>query len=431
MNNEKIRWASIQPLTGGMYLGAEEAIGHPAEFILSYKGLSDIKYDKSGENIVDAGNEYNLLEYLKKHNRCPKYYQLHKGMFDMDLENMNPEIYLNGELETPSYDNLDLVVAVPVCSGLSMVTTATDDTKNARNCNMLWISKYTLSVIKPKIYIFENAPTFMGVRGTELRAQFEEMAMELGYSILYYKTDSNLHHNCQLRPRTFVIFFKHTKEEAQRPFMFEWEDTRMTIEEFFAQIDNDNLTQNEPVQSSPHNYMVIDFIKCKYGEQWKDIVTGSLMQHCIDKKYLDELIDFIKNVYVGFTDEIKAKALKYIEHIKYKKSLGLNYFGDDVCLCKNRFPSIQFKSIPNMLHPSGERICSCREYLSLMGMPTDFTLYGGRSCLNKIGQNVPVKTAKFIVEQAIKHLNVWNNERLTDTNVMYQDNIKQMVVDYK
>lgn len=431
MNNEKIRWASIQPLTGGMYLGAEEAIGHPAEFILSYKGLSDVKYDKSGENIVDAGNEYNLLEYLKKHNRCPKYYQLHKGMFDMDLENMNPEIYLNDELETPSYDNLDLVVAVPVCSGLSMVTTATDDTKNARNCNMLWISKYTLSVIKPKIYIFENAPTFMGVRGTELRAQFEEMAMELGYSILYYKTDSNLHHNCQLRPRTFVIFFKHTKEEAQRPFMFEWEDTRMTIEEFFAQIDNDNLTQNEPVQSSPHNYMVIDFIKRKYGEQWKDIVTGSLMQHCIDKKYLDELIDFIKNVYVGFTDEIKAKALKYIEHIKYKKSLGLNYFGDDVCLCKNRFPSIQFKSIPNMLHPSGERICSCREYLSLMGMPTDFTLYGGRSCLNKIGQNVPVKTAKFIVEQAIKHLDVWNNERLTDTNIMYQDNIKQMVVDYK
>ena len=431
MINEKIKWASIQPLTGGMYLGAEEAIGHPAEFILSYKGLSDVKYDKSGENIVDAGNEYNLLEYLKKHNRCPKYYQLHKGMFDMDLKNMNPEIYLNGELETPSYDNLDLVVAVPVCSGLSMVTTATDDTKNARNCNMLWISKYTLSVIKPKIYIFENAPTFMGVRGTELRAQFEEMAMELGYSILYYKTDSNLHHNCQLRPRTFVIFFKHTKEEAQRPFMFEWEDTRMTIEEFFAQIDNDNLTQNEPVQSSPHNYMVIDFIKRKYGEQWKDIVTGSLMQHCIDKKYLDELIDFIKNVYVGFTDEIKVKALKYIEHIKYKKSLGLNYFGDDVCLCKNRFPSIQFKSIPNMLHPSGERICSCREYLSLMGMPTDFTLYGGRSCLNKIGQNVPVKTAKFIVEQAIKHLDVWNNERLTDTNVMYQDNIKQMVVDYK
>ena len=39
------------------------------------QSLNNGKYDKSGENIVDAGNEYNLLEYLKKHNRCPEYYQ--------------------------------------------------------------------------------------------------------------------------------------------------------------------------------------------------------------------------------------------------------------------------------------------------------------------------------------------------------------------
>ena len=162
---QKIKWAAFQPLTGGMYLGTEKAIGHPAEFILSYKGLNNVKYDKSGENIVDAGNEYNLLEYLKQHNRCPEYYQIDKGMFDSDLDNMSPDIYLNDELKIPDYTDLDLVVAVPVCSGLSVVTSATDNTKNTRNCNMLWISKYTISVIKPKIYIFENAPTFMGNRG--------------------------------------------------------------------------------------------------------------------------------------------------------------------------------------------------------------------------------------------------------------------------
>ena len=43
MKHNNIRWAAIQPLTGGMYLGAEEAIGHPAEFILSYKGLDVAK----------------------------------------------------------------------------------------------------------------------------------------------------------------------------------------------------------------------------------------------------------------------------------------------------------------------------------------------------------------------------------------------------
>ena len=63
LNKEKIKWASIQPLTGGMYLGAEEAIGHPAEFILSFKGLTDVKYNKEGE-MTSVANEYNLLEYL-------------------------------------------------------------------------------------------------------------------------------------------------------------------------------------------------------------------------------------------------------------------------------------------------------------------------------------------------------------------------------
>ena len=65
MSNVNIKWASIQPLTGGMYLGAEQAIGHPAEWILSYKGLSDIKKDENG-NITVAGNEYNLINYLTK-----------------------------------------------------------------------------------------------------------------------------------------------------------------------------------------------------------------------------------------------------------------------------------------------------------------------------------------------------------------------------
>ena len=61
LNKEKIKWAAIQPLTGGMYLGAEEAIGHPAEFILSFKGLTDVKYNKEGE-MTSVANEYNLLD---------------------------------------------------------------------------------------------------------------------------------------------------------------------------------------------------------------------------------------------------------------------------------------------------------------------------------------------------------------------------------
>lgn len=423
-NLRKIKWAAIQPLTGGMYLGAEEAIGNPAEFILSYKGLDGVKYDKSGEKIVDAGNEYNLLEYLKEHNRCPKYYQLDKGMFDSDLNELNPNIYLGDTIETPNYENLDLVVAVPVCAGLSLASIqGTNELKQSRNCNMLWLAKYTLAVIQPKIYIFENAPTFMGSRGDELRAQFEEMAMELGYSVLYYKTDTKLHHNCQSRVRSFIIFYKHNAEGAQNPFMLDWENAQVSIEDFFAAIDNDNLTQNEPVWTHPHNYLVIDFIKQKYGETWTEMVSGSLMEHCIRNNYMDELIEFVKTY--DCTEKIRERTLRYINHVIYKRSIGSGHFAIDACLYKKKFPSVMYKTIPNTLHPSGKRICSIREYLTLMGMPSDFTFYG--NVLDKIGQNVPAKTAKFIVEQAVKHLANWNETRETETNVIYQDNTKQKV----
>ena len=96
-------------------------------------------------------------------------------MFQND-DDMNPEI-LNHNLWTKNpdaqldYSNMDLVVAVPVCAGLSTATNGSQEAKQTRNCNMVWISKYALRVIKPNVYIFENAPTFMGTRGDYIRVE--------------------------------------------------------------------------------------------------------------------------------------------------------------------------------------------------------------------------------------------------------------------
>ena len=203
----KIKWAAIQPLTGGMYIGAQEAIGCQAEWILSYDGLESVKI--KADKIVSAGNEYNVRQWLKKRNIDIPYYQIkNRGMFCPTTTDLNPEIQRNGVDELPDYSDLDLVVAVPVCSGVSMSTTAKDDVKQARNCNMEWLAYYTLKVIKPKVYCFENAPTLVGGRGNDIRASLEKLAFETGYSVLYYKTDTVLHNNCQRRPRTFVVFVK-------------------------------------------------------------------------------------------------------------------------------------------------------------------------------------------------------------------------------
>ena len=155
---KKIKWCAIQPLTGGMYLGTEKVTGCPAEFILSYPGVGDPVIDKKTGEIAGGGNEYHLMSYLDKVGRRPEYKIFNRQMFQNDND-MNPEILSSrwtiNEDKPLDYSDMDLVVAVPVCSGLSTATIGTQEAKDARNCNMLWISKYALRVINPKVYMHE------------------------------------------------------------------------------------------------------------------------------------------------------------------------------------------------------------------------------------------------------------------------------------
>ena len=70
---KNIKWCAIQPLTGGMYLGTEKAIGCKAQFILSYPGFGDPIVNKKTNELVGGGNEYHLMTYLNKVNRRPEY----------------------------------------------------------------------------------------------------------------------------------------------------------------------------------------------------------------------------------------------------------------------------------------------------------------------------------------------------------------------
>lgn len=422
--NNKIKWIALQPLTGGMYLGAEEAIGHPAEFILSYPGLDEIKYKKDG-TIGGVANEAYLLKYLDKVNRKVPYYVFNRSTFDSNINDMDPEITLEGKPAKPDYSDIDIAVAVPVCSGLSVVTSAKDDTKAERNNNMIYLAKYTLNVIKPKIYIFENAPTLMGARGDSLRKYFENLAEETGYTIAYYKTDTCKHFNCQKRPRTFVMFVQKIDGENKVPVL-EFVDNSIKTKDFFAQIPK-GLENEDECKTQPYNYMILDFYKQKYGDSWMEKESGSLLRSLIDKGLMPELIEFMKT-YPGMDEECKAKAKKYFDHVLHKISLGLNWYGLDIVYHnKDYYPSVQFRSISCTLHPSGKRLCTVREYLELMGMPHDFEWFGDPANLSKIGQNVPLKTAKFITEQAVKIINDWSNENRMDGSAVFFNNTNEQI----
>ena len=428
MTKDNIRWACIQPLTGGMYIGAEEAIGHPAEFILSYKGLNDVKIDESTGKAITSGNEYNLTTYLKKHNKMPAYYVFEHSMFDnIDLNKVKTNI----EDEDATFNNIDLVVAVPVCSGLSQATIAGSDTKNERNCNMEFIANYVLNIIHPKVYIFENAPGLVSEKGREVREYLENIAKCNGYSISYVKTDTKYHHNCQKRPRTFIVF--QLKTSNYNNYVISTSDIRFErFEEKASDYLNKipaNATQQVPFDMSELNRLLVKWCNEHSGSEWREKI-GKVPMHYITKNNLyNEFIDFVNN---NCNDNKEHdKIVKWIRHVEDKVSKGLNYYSNAIWYYEDQTPSIQFKTIQSLLHHKEDRLLTVREALWLMGMPMDFELQGDKEIDGpKIGQNVPVKTAKYIVDEAIRWLVNWDdvqNERKHGKDGILFDNTKKKI----
>ena len=418
----KIKWAAIQPLTGGMYIGAEEAIGHPAEYILSYPGVGEAECDKDNK-IKTAGNEYNLMTYLKKHDRNPNYACFNRKMFQNDND-MNPEIIESPWTKDLSFfkniDNLrgmDLIVAVPVCAGLSSATRASQETCDERNCNMVWIAKYALNVLKPQCYVFENAPRMMSTAGDNVRMQCEDIARQAGYSIVYYRTDTMYHDNAQKRSRTFIMFFKgeHAPEVG-------FDRREVDVLDYLARIPKD-ATQQVCIDWLPFNNDFVKYAVEKLGDD-------AFSKFNVVTKWIayNNLYDDFK-AWLKQHPEHHPSTEKFIDHVFDKMSQGGGWY-DMSCYRShdNKTHAVIFKTMKAELHPTENRLFTIREQLHLMGMPHDFELQGDiNKEYPKIGQNVPVKTAKFIVEEMLKHMN--DNETETP-RIRYFSNIKQQELVY-
>lgn len=430
---KNIKWICCQPLTGGMYLGTEKAVGHPAEFILSFPGLNKIEYNKDG-TIKNAGNEYHFLKYLQSVGRLPEYKLIDKNPFEPGPVD-GVDIINDADWSTDrqiSFDDIDLVTAVPVCSGLSLATTAatTKEHLDSRNCNMEWLARYVLQNIKPKIYIFENAPALVSSRGDAVRMDLERTAKEYGYSIAYYKTDTKLHGVPQLRPRTFVMFIKWRDESGENTpdLHFIKEDCKKFFD-FLAEIPKDAPQQDDLIKMNDLSKTAIEFLRGRLGDDWREPVineTKGKISEYIRAHHLDD--DMIEYARVNKPENVYNKIKHYFNHIREKAVDGKGYYETMAHIpTKDLSPAIIFKNMFVMLNPFEDRLLSMRECLKLMGHPDDFKVYGTyhEKC-RKIGQNVPVNTARWIASEAVRVIENWDTIiRPKEGNVTFFDNTKQ------
>jgi len=364
-NTTNYTYASIVPLIGGETIAMENVFGKRPEYILSY---SPFVANDSQLN-MHYGNEvpYHLLDKTNE-----------------------------------SFKNVDVVNTVCPCAGLSMLSRNSNAESETNNW-MFESANYVLKNIMPKVFWGENAPGLYGSMGVPVVEKLRKIAEKYSYTLLLYKTRSNLHGIGQVRNRSFYFFFK----DEDTPIFDYFEKPMTSMEDI---IRNAYVSEDDPM-----NQLVND--KKPSDDPWYQYILEELeggISHVEFFKKLESSTNAI--TYIQKVDGTFAKAKKWFSENGYdSKALRCEVMDKKLASggsvmkrgtefgkgCTSAFVA-HFATM--LVHPDEDRYISIREALSIMKMPSDFQLQGGRKNLNMICQNVPVCTAQDMAENILKYL---------------------------
>lgn len=418
MNNQLgIKWISIQPLTGGMYLGFRKIFGNDAECIISYKGLNTYTEIKRKEHSTDlrgkCGNEYNLSKYLSDKGWVVPRFEFADANSLMDnLYNEDGEIILENTLggkynaATMFNDDIDVVCAVPICSGLSTLTTADNETRECRNNNMFNILDFVVKFIKPKVYIFENAPQLLSSRGEDVRLTIQQIAIDNNYSVTYFKTDSKFHYNCQRRVRSFVMLVRNDFNLGT-PLFDNYEHVTLTPKEMFESISENaqyNCSFPKPLFE---NVISMNWAVAKFPDTWRELFKRDFITELRKRDLVNDFIEYCEQV----NDAMSIKMINYVNKILNCLDENKGWWIKTPKSYDDLMPAVQSKTLFSTIHPYEDRLLSEREHMKLMGLPDDFNMQGNfNTCCRQISQNVPVNTAAWMARTAYEVLKNWNDK---------------------
>ena len=377
MSDKKIRWVSFQSLIGGMCLGAEKAFGTPPLFTIDYEG-------------PDKGNSSAYLYYQNeiKHKNI-RQLVLNGNLLSMATDFKSEE---DEKFFQENCHDIDVVSAVPICSGLSAANTVNDKSKGTQrgaaaqqNNNMYGVAKMTFERIKPKVFIFENAPALFTNTGKAVRDKLRDMGKEHGYVVTWVKTNTNKHANVQYRSRTFGIFWR-ADVTPQLEFV---DKAHGSIKEYLADISKDASYNTDEWIINPK---ILDngwykYLKAKYPTNWREYLATS--KRGFWENFWDKL-DFTE-----IKPYCNEKEWKFCEHVKDKLSRRMGFYDNVTPLYMGdyRVPTIFHRTLARLVHYEKDRGYTLREFMKFMGMPDDFEWPSAKKNWVWISQNVPVMTS--------------------------------------
>ena len=373
-----MKWVSFQSLIGGEMIGAEKAFGCPPVMTIDYDGV--------------ANSELYVNWQKSQGNDIPHI------ILDGGLTSMVDRIKTGKELFEKLNNNIDVVCAVPICSGLSQANSScgTDNSRGSsakQNNNMIGITRFTLDKIRPKVYLFENAPALFSKTGEGVRETLNKIADEFGYTVTYVKTNTKYFGFPQNRSRTFCIMWRGDSVGVlENP---EYKEPRTILDVIK---DTDGLNGSEILFKNFEENPYIKYCYAKYG---KDKYREHASKHTCVLNLIRENNDwdFAKSI-----NKDNKKFCDYLDYAKSKFDRGMNVMdGSPLVFTGNRICTIFGRTSNRLVHPVEERGFRLRELMRLMGMPDSFPIEEKNAAM--IGQNVPVPTARYVCEQLLKFVN--------------------------
>ena len=361
-------YASIIPLIGGETIAMQKAFGKRPEYIMSYKAF--------------GANDSQLLNHYK--NEIP-YHILDEG--------------------GTHGGQVDVVNSVCPCAGLSMLNVnASSD--SATNDWMVESAKYVLGEVKPKVFWGENAPGLYGNMGKPVVEKLRKVGEEHGYTMTLYKTKSTLHGLGQVRNRSFYFFWKDDSVPYMPYFSKEKEPIEECIRNAFVSDDdpmNELVNDKKPTDDPWYKFILEEIHGGLYSHKEffdrleKSTNTLNYIEDKMGMDYYPALSSWFKHH--GYEKEA-AKCLR----IDAKYKAGGNIMKRGIEFGKGHTSAFVGHFATSLVHPDEDRFISIREALSIMRMPKDFNLVGGKKNLNMICQNVPVSTAQDMAESVKLYL---------------------------
>lgn len=377
-------YASIVPLIGGETIAMENVFGKRPEYILSYEGFEN--------------NDRHLIEHYQ--NKVP--------------------YHLIRDDRLPSLPDVDVVNTVCPCAGLSSLSPSSNSDA-AANDWMRTSARHVLGTIKPKVFWGENAPRLASKMGEPVVEDLRKIGEEFGYTFSIYKTKSLLHGLSQVRDRTFYFFWQGNKVP-----IFEYiKREHQTIEDAIRSVKRNSddpmdilANESKPTDNAYYKY-VLTKLNMTHKEFAQHINKTTNPMEWIHQN--DSLLNAANWMDENGFDKEAAKCRRKHE----KLASGGNIMWHNIEIPKDHIGAFVGHRPTSLTHPDEDRFLTIRECLSLMKMPDDFVLLGGRKNLNHICQNVPVTTAMDMADHVLKFIEGRLDNQLIETNYLVQDNKNQ------